>query len=98
MKPRRGVAFSTARYWYFVDGTSILPLTQEDAKYSPGTPAVVQVALYSGQPVGALPQGAFNYFSRAHSIPQATAQTTCVFLVNASLGLYPLRLEQTGIP
>jgi diacylglycerol kinase family enzyme len=74
--------------------------------------AVVQAALHSGRPVGVLPQGTFNYFSRTHGIPADTAQATralldatvCpvpvglindrVFLVNASLGLYPQLLEE----
>jgi diacylglycerol kinase family enzyme len=74
--------------------------------------AVVQAALHSGRPVGVLPQGTFNYFSRAHGIPADTAKATRVllaatvrpvqvglindrvFLVNASLGLYPRLLEE----
>jgi diacylglycerol kinase family enzyme len=74
--------------------------------------AVVQAALHSGQPVGVLPQGTFNYFSRAHGIPEDTTQAIRVlldatvrpasvglvndrvFLVNASLGLYPRLLEE----
>jgi diacylglycerol kinase family enzyme len=73
--------------------------------------AVASVALGSGCPFGVLPQGTFNYFGRAHAIPQDTeAAATAlmaasvspvqvglvngrVFLVNASLGLYPQLLE-----
>ncbi|MBE2242208.1 MAG: diacylglycerol kinase [Burkholderiaceae bacterium] len=72
---------------------------------------VAQQVLASGRPFGVLPQGTFNYFSRAHGIPSDTAQATRVlvtgtprpvqvglvndriFLVNASLGLYPKLLE-----
>ena len=72
---------------------------------------VAQAALNSGRPFGVLPQGTFNYFSRAHGIPLDTAEATRallggmvqrvqvglindrVFLVNASLGLYPKLLE-----
>jgi diacylglycerol kinase family enzyme len=74
--------------------------------------AVAQAALTSGLPFGVLPQGTFNYFSRAHGIPAETATATRllleatvrwvqvgllndrVFLVNASLGLYPQLLEE----
>jgi diacylglycerol kinase family enzyme len=74
--------------------------------------AVAQVALNSGLPFGVLPQGTFNYFSRAHGIPTDTATATRmlldatvrrvqvglindrVFLVNASVGLYPQLLEE----
>lgn len=74
--------------------------------------AVAQAALNSGLPLGVLPQGTFNYFSRAHGIPTDTATATRmlldatvrlvqvglindrVFLVNASLGLYPQLLEE----
>lgn len=73
--------------------------------------AVAQAALGSGCPLGVLPQGTFNYFSRAHGIPSDTTEATRllltarpqpvqvglvnerVFLVNASLGLYPQLLE-----
>jgi diacylglycerol kinase family enzyme len=72
---------------------------------------VAQAALASGCTMGVLPQGTFNYFSRAHGIPADTAQAMQVllhaqaqpvqvgllndkvFLVNASLGLYPQLLE-----
>ncbi|MGQ0622265.1 MAG: diacylglycerol/lipid kinase family protein [Panacagrimonas sp.] len=72
---------------------------------------VAQAVLGSGCPFGVLPQGTFNYFGRAHGIPQDTeagarallgahlrpAQAGLVndrvFLVNASLGLYPQLLE-----
>lgn len=73
--------------------------------------AVAQAVLGSGCPFGVLPQGTFNYFSRAHGIPSDTAEALQVllnsrahpvqvglvndrvFLVNASLGLYPKLLE-----
>ncbi len=73
--------------------------------------AVAGAVLRSGCPFGVLPQGTFNYFGRAHAIPQdtrAAAQALLgasispvtvgevngrVFLVNASLGLYPQLLE-----
>lgn len=72
---------------------------------------VAQAVLGSGCPFGVLPQGTFNYFGRAHGIPQETEAATRallgarveaaqaglvqdrVFLVNASLGLYPKLLE-----
>jgi diacylglycerol kinase family enzyme len=74
--------------------------------------AVAQAALGSGCAFGVLPQGTFNYFGRAHGIPQDTAQAMQlllhapvqpvqvgrvndrVFLVNASVGLYPRLLEE----
>jgi diacylglycerol kinase family enzyme len=77
--------------------------------------AVAQVALHSGRPLGVLPLGTFNYFSRAHGIPTDTATATRmlldatvrlvqvglindrVFLVNASLGLYPQLLEEREV-
>jgi diacylglycerol kinase family enzyme len=73
--------------------------------------AVAQAAHDAGCPMGVLPQGTFNYFSRTHGIPLDTADATCallraqvhpvqiglvndrVFLVNASVGLYPQLLE-----
>lgn len=73
--------------------------------------AVAAATLGSGCPFGVLPQGTFNYFGRAHHIPEDTAEATRlllsgtawpvqvglindrVFLVNASLGLYPQLLE-----
>ncbi|ARP75669.1 diacylglycerol/lipid kinase family protein [Bordetella genomosp. 6] len=73
--------------------------------------AVARAVLGSGVPFGILPQGTFNFFGRAHGIPQdAQAATRCLldarvepvqvgllndrlFLVNASLGLYPQLLE-----
>jgi diacylglycerol kinase family enzyme len=73
--------------------------------------AVAQVTLSTGQPFGIVPQGTFNYTSRAHGIPLETANATRallsatpkrmqvglvndrVFLVNASLGLYPQLLQ-----
>ena len=73
--------------------------------------AVAQATYGSGRPLGVLPQGTFNYFSRAHGIPADTAEATRLlltarahpvqvgqvngrlFLVNASLGLYPQLLE-----
>ena len=72
---------------------------------------VAQAVLPSGCPLGVLPQGTFNYFCRAHGIPEDTEQAMRtllnaqphpvqaglvndqVFLVNASLGLYPKLLE-----
>lgn len=72
---------------------------------------VAHAVLGSGCPFAVLPQGTFNYFGRAHGIPQdaeaatrallrATVRETQVglvndrvFLVNASLGLYPQLLE-----
>lgn len=72
---------------------------------------VAQAVLGSGRPFGVLPQGTFNYFSRAHDIPADTAAAVRVlltgaaqpvqvglvnervFLVNASLGMYPRLLE-----
>jgi diacylglycerol kinase family enzyme len=74
--------------------------------------AVAQAAHDAGCPMGVLPQGTFNYFSRTHGIPQDTAAAVeallraqaqpvqvglinqRVFLVNASLGLYPELLEE----
>lgn len=74
--------------------------------------AVAQAVLGSGCAFGVLPQGTFNYFGRAHGIPQDTAQAMQlllhapvqpvqvgrvndrVFLVNASVGLYPRLLEE----
>lgn len=73
--------------------------------------AVAQAAHDARCPMGVVPQGTFNYFSRTHHIPLETeaatqalvaAQPTPVqvgevngriFLVNASLGLYPDLLE-----
>lgn len=73
--------------------------------------AVAQATLGSGCRFGVLPQGTFNYFSRAHGIPADTQEAVQVllsgrvrpaqvglvndrvFLVNASLGLYPKLLE-----
>lgn len=73
--------------------------------------AVAQAVLGSGCTFGVLPQGTFNYFSRAHGIPddldaalqllltgrpqpvQVGLVNGRVFLVNASLGLYPRLLE-----
>jgi len=68
-----------------------------------------------GLPLGVLPQGTFNYFGRAHGIPQALEAAFVqlmdgvrfgrlrpvqvgllngqVFLVNASVGLYPQLLQ-----
>jgi diacylglycerol kinase family enzyme len=72
---------------------------------------VAQATLGSGCALGVLPQGTFNYFSRAHGIPDDTLAALQVllagrrkpvqvglvgdqvFLVNASLGLYPRLLE-----
>ncbi len=73
--------------------------------------AVAQAALGGGCRFGVIPQGTFNYFARAHGIPQETVEAVDallasrprptrigavnghVFLVNASLGLYPETLE-----
>ncbi len=73
--------------------------------------AVAQAVLPAGLPFGVLPQGTFNYFSRAHGISSDTALATRallqaapqpvqvglvnerLFLVNASVGLYPQLLE-----
>ena len=73
--------------------------------------AVAHATLGSGCAFGVLPQGTFNYFGRAHGIPDdAEAATRLlltarahpvqvglvndrIFLVNASLGLYPQLLE-----
>lgn len=73
--------------------------------------AVAQAAHDAGCPMGVLPLGTFNYFSRTHGIPLDTTEATHrllnsrvepvqvglvnerVFLVNASLGLYPDLLE-----
>ena len=73
--------------------------------------AVASEVLGSGCPFGVLPGGTFNYFGRAHGIPQDThAAATAlvgasispvqvgkvngqVFLVNASVGVYPQLLE-----
>jgi diacylglycerol kinase family enzyme len=73
--------------------------------------AVAQAVLPAGCPFGLLPQGTFNYSSRAHGIPLDTVEATRVllnprlkpvqvgalndriFLVNASLGLYPELLQ-----
>lgn len=72
---------------------------------------VASAVLGSGVPFGILPQGTFNYFGRAHNIPEdpaAAAQVLVdgeltpvqvgrvnerIFLVNASLGLYPKVLQ-----
>lgn len=73
--------------------------------------AVVQAVLPTHCPFGIIPQGTFNYSSRAHGIPLDTAEAARallaahlepvqvglvndrVFLVNASLGLYPELLQ-----
>lgn len=73
--------------------------------------AVASAVLGSGCPFGVLPQGTFNYFGRAHAIPQDTQAAASallgasispvqvgqvngrLFLVNASVGLYPQLLE-----
>ena len=72
---------------------------------------VVAAVLPTGRPCGIVPQGTFNYSSRAHSIPLDTVPATQalldarikpvqvgrvnerIFLVNASLGLYPQLLQ-----
>lgn len=77
-----------------------------------GTINAVAQAAHAGRCLfGVLPQGTFNYFSRAHGIPADTVEATRLllsaqaypvqvglvndrlFLVNASLGLYPQLLE-----
>ncbi|CAN5471360.1 diacylglycerol kinase family protein [soil metagenome] len=73
--------------------------------------AVAQAAHDVGCPIGVVPQGTVNYFSRTHHIPLETEAATRalltarpipvqvgevngrLFLVNASLGLYPDLLE-----
>lgn len=73
---------------------------------------VAQATLRKGRPFGVIPQGTFNYFSRAHGISSDTAEAAQslvdaaiqpvqvglindrLFLVNASLGLYPELLER----
>jgi diacylglycerol kinase family enzyme len=73
--------------------------------------AVAQAVHGRGPAYGVLPQGTFNYFGRAHGIPQDIEASTRallrarvepvqvgrvndhLFLVNASLGLYPQLLE-----
>lgn len=42
--------------------------------------AVVQEVLPSGRPFGVLPQGTFNYFSRAHGIPVDTEEACSLLL------------------
>jgi diacylglycerol kinase family enzyme len=69
-------------------------------------------AVASACPFGVLPQGTFNYFGRAHGIPEDLAEAVQallgarmqpvqvgmvnqrIFLVNASIGLYPEVLEE----
>jgi len=73
---------------------------------------VARRAVSSGCPFGVLPQGTFNYFGRAHGIPEQLEESIGallrgtphpvqvglvnerVFLVNASIGLYPKILEE----
>jgi len=73
--------------------------------------AVAQAVLPTRRPFGIIPQGTFNYSSRAHGIPLDAAEATTallsprlkpvqvglvndrVFLVNASVGLYPALLQ-----
>ena len=73
---------------------------------------VAHKAVASGCPFGVLPQGTFNYFGRAHGIPEDLDEAVQsmlasrphpvqvglvndrVFLVNASIGLYPKLLEE----
>jgi diacylglycerol kinase family enzyme len=75
------------------------------------TSAVAQAVLPVGCPFGIVPQGTFNYSSRAHGIPLDTAEAVRalldprlkpvqvgavndrIFVVNASLGLYPELLQ-----
>lgn len=74
--------------------------------------SVARRAVASGCPFGVLPQGTFNYFGRAHGIPEELEEAIAallsgtphpvqvglvnerVFLVNASIGLYPKILEE----
>ncbi len=74
--------------------------------------AVAQQAVTACCPFGVLPQGTFNYFGRAHGIPEDLGQAVAallggdmhsvqvgmvnqrIFLVNASIGLYPTVLEE----
>jgi diacylglycerol kinase family enzyme len=73
--------------------------------------AVAQAVLPTQRPFGIVPQGTFNYSSRAHGIPLDTGEATHallsarvkpvqvgmvnerIFLVNASIGLYPELLQ-----
>jgi len=73
--------------------------------------AVARAAHAHGCAMGLVPQGTFNYFARAHGLPEDAAEATRVllhgapvpvqvgvvneqlFLVNASLGLYPEMLK-----
>ncbi len=73
--------------------------------------AVARAAHAHGCALGVVPQGTFNYFARAHGLPEDAAEATRVllhgapvpvqvgvinehvFLVNASLGLYPEMLK-----
>jgi diacylglycerol kinase family enzyme len=75
------------------------------------TNAIAQAVLPIGCPFGLVPQGTFNYSSRAHGIPLDTVEAVRVllnprlqpvqvgavndriFLVNASVGLYPELLQ-----
>lgn len=77
--------------------------------------AAAQAALALDVPLGVLPRGTFNYFSRAHRIPLDTEAAVAnllggetqpvhvglvngrVFLVNASIGLYPELLHDREI-
>ncbi|MGZ8291182.1 MAG: diacylglycerol/lipid kinase family protein [Telluria sp.] len=74
--------------------------------------SVARETVASGCRFGVLPQGTFNYFGRAHNIPedlgdavralltarvrpvQIGAVNDRIFLVNASIGLYPTLLEE----
>lgn len=76
---------------------------------------VAAAALETGRPFGIVPQGTFNWSSRAHGIPLDTAEATRallharlepmqvgvindrIFLVNASLGLYPQLLQEREV-
>ena len=77
--------------------------------------AVAREAVDQGCLFGVLPQGTFNYFGRAHHIPedlgdavralldahiqpvQVGVVNDRIFLVNASIGLYPRMLEEREI-
>lgn len=74
--------------------------------------AVAARAAQAACPFGVLPQGTFNYFGRAHGIPEDLRESVQallnarvhpvqvgmvndrIFLVNASIGLYPEVLEE----
>ncbi|MES2978257.1 MAG: diacylglycerol kinase family protein [Pseudomonadota bacterium] len=112
------------RFLIAMPGRSVAKLAREaaDAAQSEGglvvavggdgtLSAVAQALSGSATPLAVVPQGTFNYFGRAHGVPQDAGLATRaflhgsiepvqtghlngqVFLVNASLGLYPKLLE-----